>query len=87
MRVSAISEAQMYALLAENLVYLRKTHKSHLSQKALARILNLPPKTVMNYENGSSTPTAFAVYQLAAFYHCPVEDLLTKNLRERTKKS
>lgn len=86
MSTPIITEVQMRTLLAENLVYLRKAHRNHLSQKALARILNLPPKTIMNYENGKSIPTAFAIYQLSAFYRCSMEDLLTKKLKERTNK-
>ena len=74
---TSLTEPEMYALLAKNLSYLRKS-QGGLSQKAVARILRLPPKTIMNYENCRSTPLAYAV-----LYGYSVEDLLTKNLTER----
>lgn len=77
-----LTEPEMYALLAKNLSYLRKS-QGGLSQKTVARILHLPPKTIMNYENCRSTPFAYAVLKLAAYYGCSVEDLLTKDLTER----
>ena len=77
-----LTESEMYALLAKNLSYLRKS-KGGLSQKTVARILHLPPKTIMNYENCRTTPLAYAVLKLAHYYGCTVEDLLTKNLTER----
>ena len=52
-------------------------------KKTVARILHLPPKTIMNYENCRATPLAYAVLKLADYYGCSVEDLLTKNLIER----
>ena len=55
-----LTEPEMYALLAKNLSYLRKS-QGGLSQKAVARILHLPPKTIMNYENCRATPLAYAV--------------------------
>ena len=38
-----LTEPEMYALLAKNLSYLRKS-QGGLSQRAVARILHLPPK-------------------------------------------
>lgn len=84
MRRQTLSEVEMYTLLAKNLSYLRK-HRGRLSQKALARILHLPPKTIMNYENCRTTPLAYAVLILADYYGCSVEDLLTRNLTERNQ--
>lgn len=77
-----LTEPEMYALLAKNLSYLRKS-QGGLSQKTVARILHLTPKTIMNYENCRATPLAYAVLKLADYYGCSVEDLLTKNLTER----
>ena len=77
-----LTEPEMYALLAKNLSYLRKS-QGGLSQKTVARILHLPAKTIMNYENCRATPLAYAVLKLADYYGCSVEDLLTKNLIER----
>lgn len=70
MRKAALTEAQIRKHLADNLSYLRQAKTPKLSQKAVARILNLPPKTIMNYENANS---------------CTMEELLTKNLRKERK--
>lgn len=59
-----LTEPEMYALLAKNLSYLRKS-QGGLSKKTVARILHLPPKTIMNYENCRATPLAYAVLKLA----------------------
>ena len=48
MRKAALTEAQIRKHLADNLSYLRQAKTPKLSQKAVARILNLPPKTIMN---------------------------------------
>ena len=80
MRKAALTEAQIRKHLADNLSYLRQAKTPKLSQKAVARILNLPPKTIMNYENANSSPMAYAVY-----YGCTMEELLTKNLRKERK--
>ena len=74
MRKAALTEAQIRKHLADNLSYLRQ-----------ARILNLPPKTIMNYENANSSPMAYAVLRLAVYYGCTMEELLTKNLRKERK--
>ena len=80
MRKAALTEAQIRKHLADNLSYLRQAKTPKLSQKAVARILNLPPKTIMNYENANSSPIRLAVY-----YGCTMEELLTKNLRKERK--
>ena len=59
MRKAALTEAQIRKHLADNLSYLRQAKTPKLSQKAVARILNLPPKTIMNYENANSSPMAY----------------------------
>ena len=80
MRKAALTEAQIRKHLADNLSYLRQAKTPKLSQKAVARILNLPPKTIMNYENANSS-----VLRLAVYYGCTMEELLTKNLRKERK--
>jgi len=75
-------EEELRLTLAHNLVFLRK---NRLSQKALARYLQLPTKTVMNYENGKATPMAYAVLRLADYYGCTVEELLTTNMRKKER--
>lgn len=79
------TEPELRKTLAENLVYLRKSKQTKLSQKAVARILHLPEKTIMNYENGYTVPTAYAVFQLAQYYGCTVEDLLTQNMQKKER--
>ena len=83
MRKAALTEAQIRKHLADNLSYLRQAKTPKLSQKAVARILNLPPKTIMNYENANSSPMAYAVLRLAVYYGCTMEELLTKNTKKR----
>lgn len=85
MRKAALTEAQIRKHLADNLSYLRQAKTPKLSQKAVARILNLPPKTIMNYENANSSPMVYAVLRLAVYYGCTMEELLTKNLRKERK--
>jgi len=79
------TEAELRKTLAENLVYLRKSKQTKLSQKAVARLLHLPEKTIMNYENGYTVPPAYAVFRLAQYYGCTVEDLLTKNMKKKER--
>ena len=85
MRKAALTEAQIRKHLADNLSYLRQATTPKLSQKAVARILNLPPTTIMNYENANSTPKDDAFHRLAVYYGCTMEELLTKNLRKERK--
>ena len=66
MRKAALTEAQIRKHLADNLSYLRQAKTPKLSQKAVARILNLPPKTIMNYENANSSPMAYALLCITA---------------------
>ena len=85
MRKAALTEAQIRKHLADNLSYLRQAKTPKLSQKAVARILNLPPKTIMNYENANSSPMAYAFLRLAVYYGCTMEELLTKNIIKERK--
>ena len=85
MRKAALTEAQIRKHLADNLSYLRQAKTPKLSQKAVARILNLPPKTIMNYENANSSPMAYAVLRRDLYYGCSMEELLTNNLRKERK--
>ena len=79
------TEAELRKTLAENLVYLRKSKQTKLSQKAVARLLHLPEKTIMNYENGHTLPSAYAVFRLAQYYGCTMEDLLTQNMKKKER--
>jgi len=83
LRNTFYTEAELRKTLAENLVYLRKSKQTKLSQKAVARLLHLPEKTIMNYENGHTLPSAYAVFRLAQYYGCTMEDLLTQNMKKK----
>ncbi len=65
---------------AQNLQYLRKSKKHYISQDSFARLMNLPLKTIRNYEAGRSSPMAYDVYRLCNYYGYTMEELLTKKL-------
>lgn len=85
MEKEIIMESRMRMVFSENLCYLRKTRKQKISQKALARYLSLPSKTIMNYESGNASLSAYAVYRLADYYGYSMEEILTKNLSEERR--
>ena len=62
MRKAALTEAQIRKHLADNLSYLRQAKTPKLSQKAVARILNLPPKTIMNYDEDIKDVSMYQYY-------------------------
>ena len=39
----------------------------------------------MNYENGHTLPSAYAVFRLAQYYGCTMEDLLTQKYEKERK--
>ncbi len=78
----SLTEEQMCQILASNLRYLRKSRSHLLSQEALARILQLPRKTILNYESGSAFLSAYVVYRIAAYFGYTMEELLTQKLYE-----
>ncbi len=75
-----ITEQQMRMQFAQNLQYLRKSKKHYISQDSFARLMNLPLKTIRNYEAGRSSPMAYDVYRLCNYYGYTMEELLTKKL-------
>lgn len=77
-----LTEEQVCRIFAANLRYLRKSRDWPLSQKTLARILHIPRKTIMNYESGSASLSAYVIYSIAAYFNCTMEELLTKKLYE-----
>ncbi|BFK89669.1 helix-turn-helix transcriptional regulator [Blautia producta] len=80
-----ITEITTQDFFMRNLRYLRKSMSNRMSQKSLARILNLPPYSIRNYELGRTFPNAHAAYVIAAYFHCTVEDLLTKDLERKRR--
>ncbi len=77
-----IPEHETRKIFANNLSYLRSTRKQVLSQKALARILQLSDYTINNYENGKVAPSAYALYRVSRYFGITMECLLTMDLRE-----
>lgn len=77
-----LTEFEMRENLAANLNYLRQNHNYRLSQKALARLLNLPLKTIRNYEKGRSSPLAYAVFRIASQFGLSMEELLTEKFKK-----
>lgn len=81
--MQTITEITTQNFFMRNLRYLRKTMANRMSQKSLARILNLPPYSIRNYELGRTLPNAHTAYVIATYFHCTVEDLLTKDLSRK----
>lgn len=81
-----ITEYEMRLNFARNLASLRKIQKRQLSQRALARVLKLSAYAINNYESCRAAPTAYAVYQVAAYFDVPMEKLLTTSITERKDK-
>lgn len=81
-----LTEEQMSGIFAANLRYLRKCRDWPLSQTALAKILHVSRKTIINYESGSASLSAYVVYDIAAYFNCTMEELLTKRLYEERMK-
>lgn len=78
-----LTEYEMRMNFAKNLSILRNSQKRQLSQKTLARVLLLSPYAVNAYEACRAAPTAFAVYQVSAYFKIPMERLLTIILTEK----
>lgn len=85
MKKELLTESAMQDILAANLRFLRNARPLPLSQKTLARLLHIPRKTIINYESGRSSPSAYTIYRLANYFGCTMEELLSKKLyKERT---
>jgi len=67
-------------MLRNNLVSLRK-HKG-LTQKELAVKLNYSDKVISKWERGESVPNIEAIDQLATFFQCSVDDLISAKLSD-----
>lgn len=85
MNKTPISEPEARRILAQNLRFLRRCSKQRISQKAFARILRFPLKTIRNYESGRTSPLAYDVYRLSVYYGYTMEELLTEKLYEERK--
>ena len=78
-------ETEIQDIFSSNLRFLRKASAPGLSQNALARILQVPRGSYLNYESGKSLPPVYVVYCMAAYFGYTMEELLTTNLKkERT---
>lgn len=64
----------MEILFQERLKYLRIYY--NISQKELAKNLNITPKVISNYEHGRVEPTCQAVIDIAQFFNVSTDYLL-----------
>ena len=80
MKKELLNETMMQENLALNLRFLRKARKQPLSQKTLARLLHIPTKTIMNYEAGRTSPSAYTIYLLSNYFGFTMEELLSEKL-------
>lgn len=81
-----ITDYEMRLNFANNLAILRNSQNRQLSQKALARVLKLSPYAINSYESCRAAPSAYAVYQVAAYFEIPMEKLLTTTLQRKDEK-
>lgn len=65
-------------VLRNNLISLRKN--KGLTQKELAISLNYSDKVISKWERGESVPNVEALEQIAHFYHCSIDDLISEGL-------
>lgn len=63
--------------LADRLKELRQ--KRNISQKDVAKFLDLSPSIISGYETGERTPSASIVIRLADLYHCSTDYILGKS--------
>ena len=73
-----MTEQEMYENFARNLATLRKSKE--LSQRTLARLLNLSRYSMISYENCRAAPSAYALYQISVYLQIPMEKLLTSTI-------
>lgn len=68
--------------LGERLQELRLSH--NLSQKEVARILDVSYSVISNYESGERTPSVEKLVALARLYHCSTDYLLGFDSKHET---
>ena len=61
-------------MIAEALIRLRKRY--NLTQAELAKKLHVHPKTIKNWEAGTTSPNAENIRDIASFYHVSSDYLL-----------
>lgn len=64
--------------LADRLKELRQ--KRNISQKDVAKFLDLSPSIISGYETGERTPSASIIIRLADLYHCSTDYILGKSV-------
>ncbi|MEO1653335.1 MAG: helix-turn-helix transcriptional regulator [Bacteroidota bacterium] len=67
---------------SENLKYLRKHQKYHLSQESLAKDLGLSRAALMSYESGRSEPKLEVLNKIASYFGISLEQLINSSLEE-----
>ncbi|MDD2981023.1 MAG: helix-turn-helix transcriptional regulator [Hespellia sp.] len=81
------TEQEIHQNFAGNLAFLRLTRTPPLSQKALARLLNLSCYAINHYESGGTMPSAYALYRISIYFGIPMETLLTTDLQTKGKEN
>lgn len=67
--------------VGSNIKMLRKEKK--MSQKDMAKMLNIPCSTYSNYENNNREPSAKLLKEIAYILNVDVSDLLSINIKEK----
>lgn len=76
-----LTECELRENFAGNLTALRAA--KGMTQMTLARVLHLSRYAIISYEHGRTAPSAFALYQVSAYFHVPMEKLVTKRLTKK----
>jgi len=71
-------------IIAENLVYLRKT--SQMTQLELAEKLNYSDKSISKWEHGETMPDIEVLKQIADLYGVSIDFITTENAKENAPK-
>ncbi len=66
---------------SNNLKMLRK--KAHLKQQELAECLHVSQQTIAKWENGKSEPNITTLKEIASFFNCSVEDVISSEKSPR----
>lgn len=74
-------ETQLKAIVAQNLIELRKS--KNMTQSELGEKLNYSDKTISKWENGDSSPDLSALCKIAKVYGITLDDLTQENASKK----
>lgn len=69
--------------IAENLRVLRA--RKNMSLRDVARVLDITPQSLSNYENGTSVPSYPLAWKIADFYNVTLDELGGRNRTVRSR--